>query len=131
MEPHSSLLREFIDVVPTYEFIKSSYSDMPADVNVLVVNDNGKVMHDVENENDVEIENALVNKYHNYCESGFTDDRSTLRWAGERVACLRGDPSEIGFAYESDEASKAHSCNYDPSYIMTAVVIPTPLVHVH
>ena len=56
--------REIPDVVRAYELMESSYPDAPANVNVLVVNENDKMMHDVENSNDVEIENVVVTRYH-------------------------------------------------------------------
>ena len=38
--------------------------DVLAKLNVLVVNESDKVVHDVKNENEVKIENVVVNGYH-------------------------------------------------------------------
>ena len=54
--------REIPDVVRAYELMESSYPDAPANVNVLVVNENDKVMNDVEN--DSETNNVVVTDYH-------------------------------------------------------------------
>ena len=59
-EPCFSLLCKIFDVVRTYKAVESVYSDVLANVSVLVVNESDKVVHDVKNENDVEIENVVV-----------------------------------------------------------------------
>ena len=44
--------------------MKSSYPEMPANMNVLVVNKSDKVMRDVKAGNGVEIENVVVSGSH-------------------------------------------------------------------
>ena len=68
-EPRSSLLREIPDVFRAYKLTESSYPNVPANVNVLVVIEHDIVMHGVDNENDVETYNIVVNGYYNDCES--------------------------------------------------------------
>ena len=43
--------------------MESSYTDMPLNVNPLVVNESDEMTHDVGNENDVEVEDVLVTGY--------------------------------------------------------------------
>ena len=66
--------------------MESVYPDVLANVSVLVVNESDKVVHDVKNENDVEIENVVVNDNHH--DHGLDERRATIR-AGECVAALR------------------------------------------
>ena len=86
-EPLSSLLREVPDVVRAYESMEPGNPDTYADVNVLVVNENGEAIHCVENEGDGENENVVVNVYdhdHEY------ENETSMRTAQqERVAVLR------------------------------------------
>lgn len=49
--------------------MESSYPDVYAKVNVLMMNEIGKVMHGVGTKNDDDNENVLVNGYHHDCES--------------------------------------------------------------
>ena len=59
-EPCSLLLLDLPDVVQAYELIKSSHPDLSANVNALVMNASDEAMHDVGNENDVEIETVVI-----------------------------------------------------------------------
>ena len=69
----SSLLCKVLDVVRAYESVESVNPDVLAKLNVLVVNESDKVVHDVKNENEVKIENVVVNGYH----YGHGNDTST------------------------------------------------------
>ena len=108
-EPRSSLLHEVPDVVRAYESMKPGYPDATAEVNVLVMNENGEAIHCVENENGGKNGNVVVNVYHhdhvyenenenenvvvNVFHHGHENETSTRAaqqdGAGERVAALR------------------------------------------
>ena len=62
-----------LDVVRAYESVESVNPDVVSKLNVLVVNESDKVVHDIKNENDAEIENVVVNGYHH----GHNNETST------------------------------------------------------
>ena len=53
-----------LDVVRAYESVESVNPDVLANLNVLVVNESDKVVRDIKNEDDAEIENVVVNGNH-------------------------------------------------------------------
>ena len=114
-DSRSSLLCEITDVVRAYELMESSYPDTPANVNVLAVNENDKMRHDVENSNDVKIENIVVTRYDHDRENEALM-RGARRDGQANVSPLCAEcPTETGFAIESDNASEVH-CVYLRSF---------------
>ena len=75
---------------------------------VILVNKNNKVMHDVDNDNGVEIENVVVNGFHHDCESK-TVMIGTRRDVHANVSPLCNEcPEENCSAFESDDVSEVH-----------------------
>ena len=75
---------------------------MSANVNAFVVSENEKVMHNVENKNDVEIKNVVVNGFYRDYES------ETLMIGGQVNGYLlcAGCPADTVSADESDDTSE-------------------------
>ena len=85
-----------------YESVESVYRDVLANVNVFVVNDSDKVIHDVKNEIDVGIENVVVNGYHH--DHGI---ESARRDGQANVSPLCAEcPAETGSAAKRNYASE-------------------------
>ena len=85
--------------------MESSYPDMPANVEVPVVNESNKAMHDIGNGNDVEAENVVVTGNHHDRENNTL--LRGVRWDGqsnESPPCTER-PTETGYVAESDDVS--------------------------
>ena len=107
-EPRLSLFREIPDVIWAYDFMENSHPDMPTNVNVLVVIETDKVVHDVENGFDVDIESVVVTGYHHDHESE-TVMKGVRQDGQANVSPLCAEcPAETGSDEESDDAGKVH-----------------------
>ena len=118
-EPRYSLPHDVPEVVWAYEPMDSEHIDATADVNVLVVKENGKeaqdvknrncaVIHGVECENDGKTENLVVSVYHNDYE------KETSMTSTQQDGQTKSSPTcdehlaEINSSAESGDARKAH-----------------------
>ena len=100
-----SLLRDIPDVVQAYDLIDFSHPVLYANVNALVVNESDETTHDVEDENNVEVENVVVTGFHHDQEN-----ETLLRGARQdREANVSppytGHSAETGSVFESYDAS--------------------------